>query len=228
MKKAVLTCGVLAALLFLGACSTIDMFTYEDENIYAELEMNNPAQVTLMVDNRGNGELTLDRERVFYISGGRRSLLKGIDVTAAETQASPLRIPPGTRQSQSFALEEAISPGSGKLKITDWVPEDNAGDHFNFVYSAAGAEYPLAFPDSKERPLVGTVKVSLDIAMPFRYSITERRRRIYDLAMAQAKDAFGERGRELRLVNIHYDSVSKGLSEKTFLTAGVIAVETGN
>jgi hypothetical protein len=226
MRKAVLTCGVLAALLFLGACSTIDMLTYEDENIYAELEMNNPSRITLMVDNRGNGELTLDRERAFYTSGGRRNPLSGIDETATET--SPLRISPGTRQSQSFAIEEAISPGSGKLKITDWVPEDNAGDQFNFVYSVAGEEHPLVFPDSRERTLTGKVKVSLDIAMPFRYSITERRRRIYDLALAQANGAFGERGRTLRLVNIHYDSESKGLSEKMFLTADVITVETGN
>jgi hypothetical protein len=226
MKTAILTGALLGALLFLGACSTIDMFTYEDENIYAELETNDPARVTLMVDNRGNREVTLDRERAFYTGGGRRSPLKGIE--EAQAELSPLRISPGARQSRSFAPEESLSFDGGKLKIADWVPEDNAGDRFDFVYSVNGEDYPLVFPGSQDQPLLGKVKVSLDIAMPFRYSVTERRRKIYDLALAQANSAFGEGGKQLRLVNIRYDSMSKGFSEKTFLTADVIAAEAGD
>jgi hypothetical protein len=223
MKKTILTWAVPSVLLFLGACSTIDMFTYEDENIYAELETNNPGRAALTVDNRGGGELTLDQERASYTGGGRRIPLTAVLEDSAAL--SPLRVSPGARQSRSFAPTEALTVSGGKLKIADWVPADNAEDRFDFVYRINGEDYPLTFPDSRERPLLGKVKVSLSIALPFRYSIPERRRKIYDLALVQANNAFGERGKKLRLVNIHYDSVSKGFSEQSRLTADVIAAD---
>jgi hypothetical protein len=195
------------------------MFTYEDENIYAELEMNDPGRVALTVDNRGGGELTLDQAS--YTGGGRRSPLTAVQEDSAAP--STLRISPGARQSRSFVLEEALTLSGGKLKIADWVPEDNSEDRFDFVYRLNGEDHPLTFPDNRERPLVGKVKVSLGTALPFRYSIPERRRKIYDLALDQANNAFGGPGKKLRLVNIRYDSSSKGLSETSQLTADVIA-----
>jgi hypothetical protein len=226
MKKKMLIWAVPAALLFLGACSTVDMFTFEDENIYAELEMNDPGRVTLTVDNRGSGELTVDQERASYTGGGRRTPLRAVSEDSAPPL--PLQISPGAQQTRSFAPAEALALSDGKLKTADWVPEDNSDDRFDFMYNIDGGEHTFTFPDSRERPLLGKVQVSLDIALPFRYSIAERRRMIYDLAVDQANKAFGERGKKLRLVNIHYDSVSKGFSEKIQLTAEVIAPESGN
>jgi hypothetical protein len=215
--------GGLVALLFLGvctsACSTIDMFTYEDGNLYAELEANNPQQVTLTVDNRSGGELILDQERAAYIGGGRRFPLKALD---RESREAPLRLPPGVRQSLSFAPAEALSQDGGK--IAEWVPEDASGDSFEFSYRAAGEEQALIFPDDRERPILGRVKVSLDIPLPFSSSVTERRRRIYDQALIQAKESFGGE-RKLRLVNIRYGSTSNGFKEKAVLNADVIAAD---
>jgi hypothetical protein len=217
MKTTILNCGLLAALIFLGACSTIDMFVSEDENLYAELEMNDPARVTLTLNNRGEEELALDR---FYYTGkDGRGRLKGLD----ETLTAPLRLAPGDRQSRSFALEEALSREGDKLKIAPWVAEDNSGDRFDLVYSVAGEEYPLSFPDRRERVLAGRVKVSLDIALPFRYTVAERRQMIYDMALSQAQSSLGGEGKKLRLVNLRYDSTSNGFSEKAVLSADVIA-----
>jgi hypothetical protein len=214
--------GFFAALLVFGAaaCTTIDMFTYEDGNVYAELEANNPQQVTLTVDNRGGGDLLLDRSRAAYTGGGRRSPLTAL---GGSPEDPPLRLPPGTRQSLSFAPAEAVSQSGGKEKIAGWVPEDASGGRFEFTYRAAGEEHPLVFPDDREQPVLGRVKVSLDIPLPFTSSVMERRQKIYDQAFKQAEGAFGGEGKKLRLVNIRYGSTSNGFKEKAVLSADVIA-----
>ncbi|MDR1971162.1 MAG: hypothetical protein LBQ46_04510 [Treponema sp.] len=225
MKPVFLTWAALA--LSLGACSTMDMFTYEDANIYAELETNDPTRVTLTITNRGLEELTLNQREAFHISNSRESPL--VPVNAAPPGDPPLRVAPGTQQSQSFAPAQAISQTGGKQYIADWVPPgapaDTVGDRFRFAYRLSGRDYPLAFPDPRERPLKGKVKVSLNIALPFRYSLIERRRRIYDQALIQAESAFGGGGRKLRLVNVRYDSSSNGFSEQAVLSADVVELE---
>ena len=213
--------GVLAALLVLGSCTTIDMFTYEDGNIYAELETNDPARVTLTVDNHSAGDLTLVQNRALHTGSGRRSSLTLLD----EAQGTQFQLSRGDKRSLSFAPAEAISLSGGKQKIAAWVPEDASNDRFEFAYSIAGEEHPLVFPDGQERLLLGKVNVSLDIPIPFSSSVMERRRKIYDLAIKQANSAFGGAGKKLRLVNIHYDGTSNGFKEKATLTADVIAAE---
>ncbi|MDR2746359.1 MAG: hypothetical protein LBB77_02835 [Treponema sp.] len=222
MKIGLLNGGLLAALLVLGACTTIDMLTYEDGNIYAELETNDSTRVTLTVDNRGGGDLILDQDRALYTGGGRRSSLTALAETP-DGEIPQFRLPSGARRSLSFAPAEAVSVSGGKRKIADWAPQDILDDRFEFTYSMDGEEYPLIFPDEGERPLLGKVNVSLDIAMPFASSVTERRRKIYDLALSQANNAFGGEGKKLRLVNIRYDSTSSGFKEKAILSADVIA-----
>ena len=213
--------GVLAALLVLGGCTTIDMLTYEDGNIYAELETNDPTRITLTVDNHGAGDLTLVQNRAVYTGSGRRSSLTVLD----EAQGAQFQLSRGDMRSLSFAPAEAISLSGGKQKIAAWVPGDTFNDRFEFAYSIAGEEYPLVFPDGRERLLLGKVNVSLDIPFPFSSSVTERRRKIYDLAIKQATGAFGGAGKKLRLVNIRYDSTNSGFKEKAALTADVIAGE---
>ncbi|MDR0400411.1 MAG: hypothetical protein LBH51_05655 [Treponema sp.] len=226
MRTTILWGAVFTAILFLGACTTIDMFSYEDENIYAELETNDPARVVLTVDNRGAGEVALDWERASYAGGGRNLSLRVIE---EEIPAGfPARILPGARQTRSFAPAEALTLSGGELIIADWVPEDNSEDRFSFIYSIDGRDYPLIFPDSRERPVLGAVSVSMTTALPFLRSIGERRRMIYNLALDQAKNAFGGGGKKLRLVNLRYGSSSKGFSEKAELSADVIAGEPGD
>jgi hypothetical protein len=221
MKKVFLNGGILAALLALGACTTIDMFTYEDGNVYAELETNDPARVTLTLDNRGAGDLILDQNRAVYAGGGRRTPLAALG--EGPESPPPLRLSPGEQGSRSFAPAEAVSFSKGKRKIAEWVPGDASGDRFEFAYAMAGSEYPLAFPDGREQPILGKVNVSLDILMPFSSTVTERRRKIYNLALSQADTALGGTGKKLRLVNLRYGSENKGLREKAALSADVIA-----
>jgi hypothetical protein len=208
--------GVLASLLVLGACGTIDMLTYEDANLYAELETGDPTRATLTVDNRGGGDLSLVPGRALYSGHGRRSPL-----TALDEGGGP--VSPGARRSFSFAPAEARSVKGGKEKIDAWLPADSSGDSFEFAYRLAGEEHPLVFPDNRERPLLGKVNVSLGIPMPFMSTPAERRRKIYNLALGQANSAFGGEGKKLRLVNIRYDSSSNGFKEKAVLSADVIA-----
>jgi hypothetical protein len=214
--------GLLAALLVLGACSTIDMLTYEDGNIYAELETNDPTRITLTVDNRSGEDLSLLQNQAVHRGAGRRSSLTALGEIQ---EGSRLQLSPGARQSLSFAPAEAVSMDKGRQKIAPWVPGDASSDRFEFAYALAGEEHPLVFPDDRERPLLGKVNVSLDIPLPFSSSVELRRRKIYDLALQQAKEAFGREGKQLRLVNIRYDSASNGFKEKAVLSADVIAAD---
>jgi hypothetical protein len=222
LSNSLLKGGVLAALLVLGGCTTIDMLTYEDGNIYAELETNDPTRITLTVDNRGGEDLSLLQNQAVHTGVGRRSSLTALGEIQGGSQ---LRLSPGARQSLSFAPAEAVSVSNGKQKIASWVPGDTSNDRFEFAYTVAGEEHPLVFPDRQERPLLGKLNVSLDIPLPFSSSVMARRRKIYDLALKQANDSFGGEGKKLRLVNVRYDSTNKGFKEKAILSADVIAGE---
>lgn len=216
--------GALVAALLTG-CSTIDMSTYEDEYIYAELETNNARQVTLTVDNRSEAAFALEQTGSAYRYNSRESLL--VPVTGAGTgdPASQLLLPPGTRRSWNFVAQHAINLSGGKQSIGDWVPEGSSALEFHFPYRLGGEERALAFPNSGERALVGKVQVAVDIPLPFLKSIADRRRKVYDQAVAQARTSFGAGGRELTLVNLRYDSKSNGFVENVTLSADV--VETG-
>jgi hypothetical protein len=199
------------------------MSTYEDENIYAELEMNNPKQVTLTVDNRSQGEVVLDQTRVYYSRNSQEAPLTPVTETQSGADVPPMRVSPAARKSQNFALDQAVTFKNGKQNISEWLPQDTSDVGVRFVYRVGEEERPLVFPDPQERVLVGRVKVSLDIAVPFFSSIIDRRRKIYDLALAQARNSFGADGKQLRLVNLHYDSKTTGFVENAVLTADVIA-----
>jgi hypothetical protein len=224
--KTVVNVWAVLAVLGVSACTSIDMATYEDERIYAELEMNDPRQITLTIDNQSQAGLTLDQSGARYTRYSQESPLTALDETAYGTDVPPLRVPAGSRGNRNFALEPAVTVTSAKRTVNKWLPEDTSALGFRFYYQADGEEWPLVFPDPQERELVGKVKISIDIAMPFFYTIPERRQRIYDQALIQARNAFGEGGRELRLVNLRYDSKVSGFVEKATLNADVIAEGT--
>jgi hypothetical protein len=206
------------------ACTTIDMSTYEDEYLYAELETNNPKQVTLTVDNRSGSEFTLET-RAFYRFGGGESPLTPVSETESGNALPRMFLAPGSRQSRNFAAEQALSLRGGKQSIGDWVPKASSGLEFSFVYRLGGEERSLVFPDHRERVLVGRVQVAVDIPLPFLKTIAERRLKVYEAALAQARISFGAEGRELRLVNLRYSSKTTGFVENALLNADIIAVE---
>jgi hypothetical protein len=218
MKIVVRACGVLAALFLAAACTTLDMSTYEDDHIYAELETNNPKQITLTVDNRSGAAFTLDHGGAAFLQNGRESPLTLLDGTG-----EPLG--PGARQSWNFASGQALSLEDGKPVIGDWVPEDPSGTEFRFNYRTGGEDRSLVFPDTQNRALVGKVSVSADIALPFLKSVADRRRKLYDQAQAQAVANFGAPGKNLRLVNLRYSSSTNAFVEKAALSADVMVVE---
>jgi hypothetical protein len=225
MKRIVPVVFILAAVLFSAACTTMNMFSYEDENIYAELETNDPKQITLTINNRSGVEITLDQSSAGYTHGNQESPLTPVTATQSGDQVPALHLSPRSQQSRSFALERAVTRNSGKPSISDWLPADNAGDCFAFIYRIGGEDHPLIFPDTHERVILGKVSVTLDIAMPFTSSIIDRRRKIYDKALEQAKASFGLDGRQLRLVNLRYSSKSNAFVENAALSADVVAAD---
>ncbi|MDR1025514.1 MAG: hypothetical protein LBL56_07285 [Treponema sp.] len=224
MKIFARACGALALLFLAAACTTIDMSTYEDENIYAELELNNPKQVILTVDNRSGAAFVLDQTRTASLRGGPEFPLIPLDGTGSGDSPMniEMNIEPGARQSRNFIARQALGVDGGKPVINDWVPADPSGMVFRFNYRIGGEDRPLTFPDPQTRTLRGKVNVSADIALPFLKSIEARRRKLYDQAQAQAAASFGAPGKTLRLVNLRYSSSTNGFVEKAALSADVV------
>ncbi|MDR3148309.1 MAG: hypothetical protein LBU00_08050 [Treponema sp.] len=211
----------IAVLVMSTACTTIDMSTYEDSYVYAELETNDPKRVTLTVDNRSGTIFTLEETGALYRYEGRESHL----VLLNEAEGSRLSLAPNDRHSWNFVARQALTLSNGTQSVTDWVPANSSTGEFHFAYRLGEEERSLTFPDPGERSLVGRVTISVDIALPFLKPVAERRAQAYEAARVQARDNFGSGGKELRLVNLRYDSSSNGLVEKVTLRADVVAVE---
>jgi hypothetical protein len=218
--------AVFAMALLSTACTTIDMFTYEDEYVYAELETNNPKRVTLTVDNLGADELTLEQTGASYRYNAREFLL--VPVTGAQSgdPAAAMLLPPGARRAWDFVAQQSLSLSGGRQSIATWVPENSSALEFRFAYRLGAEERSLGFPDSGERTIIGKVQVTVDIPLPFLKAIPERRRKVLAQALAQAKTSFGADGKKLQLVNLRYDSRTNGFVENAALSADVIALET--
>ncbi|MDR3248488.1 MAG: hypothetical protein LBT39_06855 [Treponema sp.] len=227
MKHVSLIFVVVAAALLNLACATtgIALFTFEDENIYAELETNDPQQVNLIIDNRSSGELSLDQSSAAYTHANQESRLIAVDGTQAGSVVPALQVAPQTRQSRNFALERAVTRDGGVASIGDWVPPDTTADRFAFVYRLGDGVYPINFPDTQQRAILGRVTVTLEIAMPAPIPVNERRRRIYEKALEQANASFGAGGRKLKLVNLRYSSTGNFFKESAVLSADVIAAD---
>jgi hypothetical protein len=78
------------------------------------------------------------------------------------------------------------------------------------------------FPDNQQRQLLGTVKITNDTVFPFLKSVTNRRKKLYELARAQAVSSYGS---NIRLVNLRYDSAKGFFKESAVLSADVIRGE---
>jgi hypothetical protein len=87
MKKTVFLLSIFAVLFV--SCNSIDLATYEDENLYAELETKDPAMVTLLVANRGDREYELDRERLSYTRNGQTLQMSPLVLSQTGTAAPP-------------------------------------------------------------------------------------------------------------------------------------------
>jgi hypothetical protein len=206
--------GVLFA-----ACTSIDLATYEDDNIYAELETNDPAMVTLMVINQQDQEIELDRDRVNYIRGGEIMQLSPLVLSQTGTSVPPMIIPPRARLSRSFAPEQFIRVEKGKLVIPKWVPENIDGSVFRFAYKTPEGQREMVFPDTGQRQLLGSVRITNDTVFPVFKSIEKRRKALYDLAHAQAVSSYGN---NVRLVNLRYESTKGFFKESAALNADVV------
>ncbi|MDR0997717.1 MAG: hypothetical protein LBL70_01510 [Treponema sp.] len=220
MKKFIFLLAFFGVLF--AACTSIDLATYEDENLYAELETNDPAMVTLLVVNQLNQEIELDRDKLSYAYDGQIQQMSPLVLSQTGTSVPPMVIPPQARLSRSFAPEHLIRVEKGKLVVPQWVPENMDGAVFRFAYKTPEGEKEILFPDTRQRQLLGTVKITNDTVFPFIKSVEARRKVLYDLAHAQAVDSYGS---NVRLVNLQYDSAKGFFKESSSLNADVIRGE---
>jgi hypothetical protein len=220
MKKSVVLFTFFAVLF--ASCASIDLATYEDENLYAELDTNDPTMVTLLVVNQRDREIELLREGLSYTGGGKTLPMSPLVLSQTGTSVPPMIVPPQARLNRSFAPEQLVRVEGGKLTVPEWVPEKLEGSVFRFAYKAPEGEREIVFPDNQQRQLLGTVKVSNDTAFPAFKSVEDRRKNLYNLAYVQAVSSYGN---NIKLVNLRYDSVKGFFKESSTLSADVIRGE---
>jgi hypothetical protein len=220
MKKSVVAFTFFAVLF--ASCTSIDLATYEDENLYAELETNDPAMVTLLVSNQRSQEIELDRQGSSYTVNGESLQLSPLILSQTGTSVPSLVIPSKAQLNRSFAPERLIRTEKGKLILPKWVPEKLEGSLFRFAYKTSEGEKEIVFPDNRQRQLLGTVKISNDTVFPFFKSVKNRRKKLYELAQAQAVSSYGS---NIKLVNQRYDSAKGFFKESATLSVDVIRGE---
>jgi hypothetical protein len=222
MKNTIILFRFFALAVLLASCASIDLATYEDENLYAELDTNDPTMVTLLVVNHRNQEIELDRQGLSYTGNGKTLPMSPLVLSQTGTSVPPMIIPPRARLNKSFAPEQLIRVESGKLVVPEWVPEKLEGSVFRFAYKAPEGEREIIFPDNQQRQLLGTVKITNDTVFPAFKSVEDRRKKLYNLAYAQAASSYGS---NITLVNLQYDSAKGFFKESATLSADVIRGE---
>ncbi|GHT52331.1 hypothetical protein FACS1894106_0810 [Spirochaetia bacterium] len=213
MKKIYLSLFALSMVL-ISACTSIDLATYEDERVYAELETNNAKLVTLKVKNLTGTELNIIPDQISYSADSKTNVL------VPEGTVKPV----ASRGTESIFFEDpkaiTVNEKSGKRKVAKWVPDSLKTSEFKFGYRIGETDGMMIFPDPQERVVVGKVNVSNDFALPVFTDPGSRRTKLYSMALNQAKAAgFGA---DIRLVNVRYDSTTNFFVDKATLSADVI------
>ncbi|GHT66674.1 hypothetical protein FACS1894110_10770 [Spirochaetia bacterium] len=212
MKKIYLSLIVLSILL-ISACTSIDLATYEDEKVYAELENNNAKLVTLKVKNQTGTELTILPDRISYSADRKTNAL------VPEGTVKPV----ASRGTESIFFVDpqavTVDAKSGKRKVAKWVPDSLKTSEFKFGYRIGETDGVMIFPDPQERTLAGKVNVSNDFALPVFTKPEARRTKLYNMALEQAQASFGA---GIRLANVRYDSTINFFVDKATLSADVI------
>ena len=211
MKKIYLSLIVLSIVL-ISACTSIDLATYEDEKVHAELETNNAKLVTLKVTNQTGTELNILPDRISYSVNSKTNAL------VPEGTVKPV----ASRGTESFFFvdPQAVSlPKPDKRKVAKWVPESLKTSSFSFGYRIGETDGVMIFPDPQERVVAGKVNVSNDFALPVFTKPEARRTKLYNMALEQAQAGFGA---NIRLANVRYDSAANFFVDKATLSADVI------
>jgi hypothetical protein len=219
MKKIYLSL-IVFSLIFISACTTIDLTTYEDELVYAELETNNAKLVTLKVKNQTDRELNILPDQISYSVNNAANVL----APEWETGVQPGTITPVASKettSRSFVDPQAVTVNekSGKRTVAKWVPDSLKTSGFRFGYRVGETNGVMIFPDPQERVVAGHTNVSKDFALPIFTKADARRSKLYNMALDQAKGSFGA---DIRLVNLRYDSTNSFFVDKATLSADVI------
>ncbi|GHV53488.1 hypothetical protein AGMMS49579_12340 [Spirochaetia bacterium] len=211
MKKIYLSLIVLSIVL-ISACTSIDLATYEDEKVYAELETNDAKLITLKVKNLTGTELNILPDQISYSSDSKTNAL------VPEGTLKPV----ASRGTESFFFvdPQAVTvPKPDKREVAKWVPDSLKTSEFKFGYRIGETDGVMIFPDPQERTLAGKVNISNDFALPVFTKPEARRTKLYNMALDQAKASFGA---GIRLVNVRYDSTTNFFVDKATLSADVV------
>lgn len=155
MKKLVFA---LSVSFLLASCGTYKA-AYSDNDIYAELEINDSEYVVLHVRNNTDSAVQIFPDKSYYTNGTFNSVLIPNEKRyfIAGTTIPPVNVPPGRYISQEFVASKGVKFDDGKYDgISGWTPrsEDKLQNaYFDFECQVNGVVRHLVFngPDIKKK-----------------------------------------------------------------------------
>jgi len=148
MRKSIILLGVVTLLV---SCGSTFKGMYTDNEIHAELEINDNDYVVLYVMNNTDSSVQIISDRSYYSNGSYNSVLIPNEkrYMYAGTTIPPINIPPRKYISQEFVASKAIRYDKNEVDgIRAWTPrgeEKLQNAYFDFEYQVNGIPKHLIF-----------------------------------------------------------------------------------
>jgi hypothetical protein len=144
--------AVCAFMLGLGlfSCASFKAIAHLDDDIYAELEVEDSDYVILYVKNNTNAQIQILSDKSYYSNGRYNSVLIPYEerYMTRGTLVPPVNIPPQRELTQRFVASKAVEYDEDEFNINNWTPRDSeeiVAAYFYFEYEINGVTKQLIF-----------------------------------------------------------------------------------
>jgi len=150
---------LLGVVFLLFSCGSTFKAAYSDNDIHAELEINDNDYVVLYLMNNTDSTIQIIPDRAYYSNGSYNSVLIPNErrYMFAGTTIPPINVPPRKYLNQEFVASKAIKYDKNEFDgISSWAPrseEKLENAYFDFEYQVNGIPKHLIFngPDIKKK-----------------------------------------------------------------------------
>jgi len=227
MKKFTIIFGFIVILFSFSSCVTMNQvefgkkfashspIEFENEDVKSTLTFNNAEWVGLVIESKSESVLQFITDlSTFTASSGNSSKLvpEGTKYIDAKNSVPPSAIPPRSRFQKSFFSADSIYYSSGQYggwRSQAWIPNSLAGTTFVFTYKINGIDKYIIFSGDKSQSSLPVQSASLGTVTVketywnflFLNSVENRRKVLFDKAMLEAKNKYGE---NIELKNLRY------------------------
>ena len=150
VRRSIILLGVVSLLFSCASFKGI----YKDDDIYAELEINNLEYIVLYIMNNTDTTIQIISDKSYYSSGSYNSILIPNEkrYMMAGAIIPPINVPPRKKIGQEFVVGKAIKYDKNEFDgISNWTPrseEKLQNAYFDFEYQINGITKHLIFNGS--------------------------------------------------------------------------------